>query len=299
MSQVCSIFSQLLKLFPRAEFEQAVRQHRGERHARGFTCWGQFVAMLFCQLGRAQSLSQGKLRHLGLSAAPPRSTLAYANRQRPWQVPLVTQLMLFDWAQPLASVTTALVFEQRLPKAVTPADRTKIALNKIYTVAGRAEILAGNLVHGGREIERQIAGHRASVQDSFRQAPRSRAEFEDTDRTMESSIQRLSECIKKLLAPRPLSRCLLCPDPCLLRIMKINRTGNIIHIPTPVAAPPRIASRRSATPTLILYSSPILQLLHFGVESQALMSSLARCEAAADQRRPEGDTFPASAVRGP
>ena len=95
MSQVCSIFSQLLKLFPRAEFEQAVRQHRGERHARSFTCWGQFVAMLFCQLGRAQSLreicgglaaSQGKLRHLGLSAAPPRSTLAYANRQRPWQI---------------------------------------------------------------------------------------------------------------------------------------------------------------------------------------------------------------------
>jgi len=27
MSQVCSIFSQLLKLFPRSEFEQAVRQH--------------------------------------------------------------------------------------------------------------------------------------------------------------------------------------------------------------------------------------------------------------------------------
>ena len=95
MSQVCSIFSQLLKLFPRSEFEQAVRQHRGERHARGFTCWGQFVAMLFCHLGRAQSLreicgglaaSEGKLRHLGLSAAPARSTLAYANRQRPWQI---------------------------------------------------------------------------------------------------------------------------------------------------------------------------------------------------------------------
>ena len=95
MSQVCSIFLQLLKLFPRSEFEQAVRQHRGERHARGFTCWGQFVAMLFCHLGRAQSLreicgglaaSEGKLRHLGLSAAPARSTLAYANRQRPWPI---------------------------------------------------------------------------------------------------------------------------------------------------------------------------------------------------------------------
>ena len=51
--------------------------------------------MLFCHLGRAQSLreicgglaaSEGKLRHLGLSAAPARSTLAYANRHRPWQL---------------------------------------------------------------------------------------------------------------------------------------------------------------------------------------------------------------------
>lgn len=93
MSRVCSIFSQLLQLFPRFEFEQLVRQHRAERHARGFTCWGQFVAMLFCQLGQAQSLREicgglasceGKLRHLGIPQAPKRSTLAYANEHRPW-----------------------------------------------------------------------------------------------------------------------------------------------------------------------------------------------------------------------
>ena len=48
MNRVCSIFSQLLQLFSRAEFEAAVQQHKAERHARGFTCWGQFVAMLFC-----------------------------------------------------------------------------------------------------------------------------------------------------------------------------------------------------------------------------------------------------------
>lgn len=95
MNRVCSIFSQLLQLFPRAEFEQAVKQHRAERHARGFTCWGQFVAMLFCQLGRAHSLteitqglraSEGKLNHLGLTAAPAKSTLAYANQHRPWEL---------------------------------------------------------------------------------------------------------------------------------------------------------------------------------------------------------------------
>jgi Transposase DDE domain/Domain of unknown function (DUF4372) len=95
VTRVSSIFSQMLQLFSRTEFEQAVREHRAEWHARGFSCWGQFVAMLFCHLGRAQSLreicgglaaSEGKLRHLGLPDAPKRSTLAYANEHRPWQL---------------------------------------------------------------------------------------------------------------------------------------------------------------------------------------------------------------------
>ena len=95
MIRVSSIFSRMLPLFSRAEFEHAVREHKAERHARGFTCWGQFVAMLFCQLAGAQSLreicgglaaSEGKLRHLGLPDAPRRSTLAYANEHRPWQL---------------------------------------------------------------------------------------------------------------------------------------------------------------------------------------------------------------------
>src|SRR6266478_13703 len=95
MNRVCSIFSQLLQLFSRVEFEAAVRQHKAERHARGFTCWGQFVAMMFCQLAAARSLreicqglaaSEGKLRHLGVPNAPARSTLAYANEPRRWEV---------------------------------------------------------------------------------------------------------------------------------------------------------------------------------------------------------------------
>lgn len=95
MNRVCSIFSQLLQFFPRLEFEQAVRDTRAERHARGFTCWGQFVAMLFCQLGQARSLREicgglagceGKLKHLGVPKAPNKSTLAYANEHRSWQL---------------------------------------------------------------------------------------------------------------------------------------------------------------------------------------------------------------------
>jgi uncharacterized protein DUF4372 len=94
LTRVCSIFSQILQLIPRVEFESVVHKYQAERHARGFSSWGQFVAMLFCQLGQAKSLreicgglaaSEGKLRHLGLPTAPSRSTLAYANEHRPWQ----------------------------------------------------------------------------------------------------------------------------------------------------------------------------------------------------------------------
>jgi Domain of unknown function (DUF4372)/Transposase DDE domain len=93
--KVCSIFSQVLKLFSRGGFEKAVKQHKAERHARGFTSWGQFVAMLFCQVGRAHSLREicgglacceGQLKHLGVPVAPKRSTLAYANEHRPWEL---------------------------------------------------------------------------------------------------------------------------------------------------------------------------------------------------------------------
>jgi len=94
MNNFCSIFSQLLQLFPRYEFQKLVKQTQAERHARGFTCWDQFVSMLFCQLGRAHSLREitdglrsceGKLKHLGI-LAPHRSTLAYANEHRPWEL---------------------------------------------------------------------------------------------------------------------------------------------------------------------------------------------------------------------
>jgi Transposase DDE domain/Domain of unknown function (DUF4372) len=95
MERVSSIFSQILKFFPRTIFDTAVAHHHGEKHAKGMTCWSQFVALLFCHLGGARSLreiigglaaSEGKLRHLGIDRAPTRSTLAYANQHRPWQI---------------------------------------------------------------------------------------------------------------------------------------------------------------------------------------------------------------------
>ena len=59
-----------------------------------FTTWTHFVSMLFCQLAQAKSLREicgglactvGKLKHLGVLLAPNKSTLSYANKQRPWE----------------------------------------------------------------------------------------------------------------------------------------------------------------------------------------------------------------------
>lgn len=85
------MFSQILKLIPRIEFERVVRETGAEYRSKGLSSWAQFVGMMFCQLGRAHSLREieggllsceGKLSHLGIEA-PKRSSLSYANGHRP------------------------------------------------------------------------------------------------------------------------------------------------------------------------------------------------------------------------
>ena len=92
MVQVASLFNQLLDHFPKLEFDGLVRKHEADKGAKGFATRTQLVAMLFCQLAGADSLreicnglacSQGKLIHLGVSHAPNKSTLSYANEHRP------------------------------------------------------------------------------------------------------------------------------------------------------------------------------------------------------------------------
>lgn len=123
MNRVSSIFSQMLKLVPAPLFQRAVDEHRGERHSRGFRCWDQFVAMLFCQLGQAKSLreieegllaAEGKLRHLNMQEAPAHSTLAYANQHRPWQV-YETLFTLLS-----ARLTAQLTQTERAPRLALP-----------------------------------------------------------------------------------------------------------------------------------------------------------------------------------
>lgn len=95
MNKFSSIFGQILQIFSKEEFYKAVRETGSEVRTKGFSCWSQFVAMLFCQLGQAHSLREicgglascfGKIKHLGVESSPCRSTLSYANEHRPWQL---------------------------------------------------------------------------------------------------------------------------------------------------------------------------------------------------------------------
>lgn len=89
------IFSQLLDLLSRYEFNKCVSRYDGNRRVRTFSCWDQFLVMLFAQLTYRESLRDiesclrampRQLYHLGIRGIISRSTLADANENRPWRI---------------------------------------------------------------------------------------------------------------------------------------------------------------------------------------------------------------------
>lgn len=95
MNRFSSIWVKFYSYFRSVNFFKIVHATQAERGAKGFSCWDQFVAMLFCQLGQAHSLREicgglascfGKAKHLGVLAVPKRLTLSYANEYRPQQL---------------------------------------------------------------------------------------------------------------------------------------------------------------------------------------------------------------------
>ena len=86
-----TVFSQILKLVPRHEFESLARTHHQGRKLRKMTRWSQFVSLGLAQLAGRASLRDvvsnlkaqaGKLYHLGCGSVN-RSSLARINEQQP------------------------------------------------------------------------------------------------------------------------------------------------------------------------------------------------------------------------
>ena len=90
-----TVFAQLIDLLPHKEFQKCVARYRGDRYAKNFSCWDQYLAMAFAQLTYRESLRDietclgavgGKLYHMGFHTSVARSTLADANESRDWRI---------------------------------------------------------------------------------------------------------------------------------------------------------------------------------------------------------------------
>ena len=83
-----TIFSQVIDHAPNKEFQKCVARYGGASNPRGFSCWDQYLAMVFAQLIYRESLRDieaclramgGKLYHMGFRSRVARSTLTDAN----------------------------------------------------------------------------------------------------------------------------------------------------------------------------------------------------------------------------
>jgi hypothetical protein len=90
-----TIFAQLTDFLPQHEFRVWVERYGGNHKIKSFTCWDQYLCMVFAQLTYRESLrdieaclrvSGRKLYHMGIRGKVSRNTLANANKTRDWRI---------------------------------------------------------------------------------------------------------------------------------------------------------------------------------------------------------------------
>ena len=105
-----TIFAQLIEHLPHKEFQKCVVRYDGDTNPRGFSCWDQYLAMVFAQLTYRESLRdieaclgamRPKLYHMGFRGRVRRSTLADANDAHDWRIYADFAQVLLTRARPL------------------------------------------------------------------------------------------------------------------------------------------------------------------------------------------------------
>ena len=128
------VFSQLMELLSRHEFNTCVRRYDGEYGVRGFSCRDQFLCMAYARLTFRESLRdietclrshRPKLYHAGFRGRIARSTLADANRSRDWRIYADFAQVLIDRARRLYAADD---FGLTLEQTVYALDSTTIDL---------------------------------------------------------------------------------------------------------------------------------------------------------------------------
>jgi hypothetical protein len=108
------VFKQIVDLIPRNKFDILVKKHKTDRYYKTFDSWTQLTTMLFGILSRCDSMGEvcdgmralaGKLNHLGMEAAPAKSTAGDGLRGRDNEFFKEVYFMLLKHFQPLLSVS--------------------------------------------------------------------------------------------------------------------------------------------------------------------------------------------------
>lgn len=135
MNQGKYVFAQLNSLIVRYEFEKCVNRYNGNYKVRDFSCWGQFLCMMFGQLTHRESIRdiatclkahQNKAYHLGIKQPISHSTLTRANEKRDWRIYADFAQYLIELVRPLYASDDE--FAMDLDNTVYALDSTTIDL---------------------------------------------------------------------------------------------------------------------------------------------------------------------------
>lgn len=89
------VFSQIMEAAPVFQFKRCVARYNGDTRVKIFSCWQQFLSLVFGQLALRNSLRDivvclnahaGKLYHLGFRSGVYLATLAKASEKRDWRI---------------------------------------------------------------------------------------------------------------------------------------------------------------------------------------------------------------------
>ena len=100
-----TLFAQIFQKIKRDSFNKLAEKFESNKHSKGNDAWSHFVTMVFCQFSKSNSLNDvcngmrsatGDLNHLGVTKAMRRSSLAYNNQHRNWELFQAMYFSLYD-----------------------------------------------------------------------------------------------------------------------------------------------------------------------------------------------------------
>ncbi len=158
------ILRQILDIVHRETFRRIVERYNGNYRVRKFTCWHQFICLVFGQLTHRKSLRDivvslngwnSNLYHLGLTAGVKRSTLSEANEKRDWRIYYELAQHLLKRARKL--YTGQNVSDINLLNEIYAIDSSTVDLCKsVFSWAKFRSTKSGIKIHASIDIKTEI-----------------------------------------------------------------------------------------------------------------------------------------------